>query len=369
MRQERLHEIDILRAIAFVFVVTQHTLGGFSNIKGLPYASFAIMKLTYVIAKVAVPIFLFISAVALFYTHSEKFECKSYYFKRIKYLLIPYIVWSAINMIMLDNKERFNNFLIQLIAGNAAYHFWYMGMVIRVFFMFPIILCIAKKVHLMNVKIRTSIFILLVCLYYPVSRIQNTISDNVGKLIFGTPTDIQQRIINISVLFWYLYFILGIYLALNYEYIKKKLIQYRAIVFIIYGISLIYAYLNEIEKIRFIRFLSLSYMVFSVLTFYLIALSLKEKNKVYKLMKFISDYSFTSYMAHIIVINYVVNITMLVLNTRNYLIVGIFALVITSLTTPVIIKFISYFPFSEYITGTKRSFKSSVLKIRPSKTA
>lgn len=103
------------------------------------------MKLTYVIAKVAVPIFLFISAVALFYTHSKKFECKSYYFKRIKYLLIPYIIWSAINMIMLENKERFSDFLVQLTAGNAAYHFWYMGMVIRVFFIFPIILWIAKK--------------------------------------------------------------------------------------------------------------------------------------------------------------------------------------------------------------------------------
>ncbi len=221
----------------------------------------------------------------------------------------------------------------------------------------------------MNIKIRTSVFILLVYLYYTVSGLQNIISDNAGKLIFGTPTDIQQRIINISVLFWYVYFILGIYLALNYEYIKKKLIQYRAIVFISYGMSLIYAYLNEIEKIRFIRLLSLLYMVLSVLTFYLIAVSLKEQKKVYKLMKFISDYSFTSHMAHIIVINCVVDITMLVLNIRNYLIVGIFALVITSVATPVSIKLSSYLPFSEYITGTKRSSKGSILKIRHSRTA
>ena len=63
MKQERLQEIDILRAIAFIFVVVQHTLGGYSNIEGIPYSSFTVMKLMYVMAKIAVPNFLFIYAI------------------------------------------------------------------------------------------------------------------------------------------------------------------------------------------------------------------------------------------------------------------------------------------------------------------
>jgi peptidoglycan/LPS O-acetylase OafA/YrhL len=124
MKQERLPEIDILRAIAFIFVVVQHTLGGYSNIEGIPYSSFTIMKLMYVMAKIAVPIFLFISAVALFYVHTKKFSCKSYYLKRIKYLLVPYIIWSAINMIKLGNEDRFSDFIIEIIAGNGGFHLW-----------------------------------------------------------------------------------------------------------------------------------------------------------------------------------------------------------------------------------------------------
>ena len=119
MKQERLYEIDILRAIAFIFVVVQHTLGGFSNIEGIPYSSFTVMKLMYVMAKTAVPIFLFISAVALFYVHTKKFDCKSYYLKRIKFVFIPYIIWSAINMIELGNKDRFGDFIMELISGNG----------------------------------------------------------------------------------------------------------------------------------------------------------------------------------------------------------------------------------------------------------
>ena len=140
MKQERLREIDILRAIAFIFVVVQHTLGGYSNIEGIPYNSFIIMKIIYIMATPAVPIFLFISAVALFYAHSKKLDLKKYYLKRVKYILVPYIIWSAINMIELGNEDRFKDFIIEVIGGNGAFHLWYMGMVIRIFLFFPIIL-------------------------------------------------------------------------------------------------------------------------------------------------------------------------------------------------------------------------------------
>jgi len=364
MKQDRLREIDILRAIAFIFVVVQHTLGGYSNIEGIPYGSFTIMKLMYVMAKTAVPIFLFISAIALFYVHSKKLDCKSYYLKRIKYVFIPYAIWSAINMVILGNKDGFNDFIMETIAGNGAFHLWYMGMVIRVFLIFPVILWIAKKIHLMNIKIRTSIFILLVYLYYIISKFQNVISEDVGKFIFGTPTDMQQRIIDISILFWFLYFLLGIYFALNYEYIKKKIIQYRVVIFVSYGLSFVYSYFNEIEKVEFIRVIYLLNMILSILVFYLIAVSLAEKNKLYRIMKFIGDYSFGAYMAHIMVVNYASNKIMLVFDTRNYLVVGVLTLITTSLVTPALIKVISYIPYSEYVTGAKRSYIGFDRKLR-----
>ena len=367
MKQERLREIDILRAIAFIFVVVQHTLGGYSNIEGIPYSSFTVMKLMYVMAKTAVPIFLFISAIALFYVHSKKFNCKNYYLKRVKYVFIPYIIWSAINMVGLGNEAKFGDFIMQVISGNGAFHLWYMGMVLRVFLIFPIILWIAKRIHLMNVKIRTGIFILLVYVYYLTSKFQNVISDNVGIFIFGTPTEMQQRIINISAVFWYLYFLLGIYFALNYQYIKKKLIQYRVVIFISYGLSFIYSYLNEIEKVEFIRVIYLLNMALSILVFYLVSVMLAEKNKVYRILKFIGDYSFGAYMAHIMVVNFMANEIMIELNTRNYLVVGILTLIITSLVTPALIKLMSYIPYSEYITGAKRSHIDFNLKLEDSK--
>jgi peptidoglycan/LPS O-acetylase OafA/YrhL len=186
-------------------------------------------------------------------------------------------------------------------------------------------------------------------------KFQGAISDNLGKLIFGIPTEIQQRLIDISPLFWYIYFLIGICFILNYEYIKRKVIKYKSFIFGSHFLLFLYSYLNEIGVIDSVKFIYLCYMVISVIGFYLAAVKLAEKNIIYKIFKFIGYYSFGAYMAHIIVINYVSNIIIIELETRNYLIVGILTLIITVIITPLFMKIISYIPFSEYITGAKQS--------------
>lgn len=357
MSNKRLKELDILRAVAFIFVVAQHTLGGFSNVKGINYSEFIIMKFVYVMAKDAVQIFFFISAVGLFYVYFNKFDWKSYYIKRLKYVLIPYIIWSAINIYKLGNKDQFRDFIVQLVAGNGAFHLWYMGTILRVYLLFPAILWFVKKVYLMNAKIKTCIFIGLVILYYEVSKYQNIIADKLSLFIFKTPTEIQSRIVNISFLFWFIYFVIGIYFALNYEYFKERVLKYKKVIIIVYFISFIYAFLNELEIVHFVRSIYLLYTVISILFFYMLSLRLANNDKVYKVMRLIGNYSFVAYMAHIIFINKLVNRIRLEFHTKDYLVLGLIAWSTTSIVVPVIFSLISYIPYSEYITGAKRTRK------------
>lgn len=361
MNKTRLKEIDILRATAFIFVVAQHTVGGFSNVEGINFFDYTILKFLYVMAKTAVPIFLFISGLSLFYVYSDKFDWKKYYIKRLEYIFIPYIIWSVINMVKLGNTERFKDFIVQVIAGNGGFHLWYMGMIVRLYLFFPIILFVAKKVHLMGTKVRKAVFIGLVVLYYFISKYQNSIADNISFLIFRNPSEIQHRIVNISILFWFLYFVLGIYFALNYSYFKKKVLEYKGIILIGYFLLFIYAYLNEVNIVGFVRVLSLLYPVFSILAFYIICVFLSDKKRIYNVMNFIGKYSFVSYMAHIIVINYVVNEIRINLHIKDYLVLGVLAWIITVIITPVLFSIVSYIPYSQYITGVK---SKSILNIR-----
>lgn len=355
MKKERLKELDILRAIAFIFVVAQHTLGGSANAKNISFFDYSILKFLYVIAETAVPIFLFVSGLSLLYVYADRFDWKKYYIKRLKYVLIPYVVWSAINMFELKTTERFQNFIVQLIAGNGAYHLWYMGMVLRLFLVFPIILFIAKKIHSANIKIRVIIFIALTVLYYYVSKYTNVIQDDIASFLFKNPTELQHKIVNISVLFWYVYFVLGMYFALNYKYIKDKVLKNKTIIFIAYVPLLIYAYLHEIKynNLQFIRVLWILYIIVSILLFYTIATMLIDKIKVYSFMRYISDYSFSAYMAHVIFITYVVKYINIIFGVKDILILGILTWIGTFMITTFFISVIALVPYSQFVTGAK----------------
>ncbi|MBV7272490.1 acyltransferase [Clostridium thailandense] len=355
MSNERLKEIDILRATAFIFVVAQHTVGGLSNNKNISVLDYSILKFIYVIAQTAVPIFLFISGLSLLYVYSEKFDWKKYYIKRIKYVLIPYIVWSAINIYKLKDMQKFQSFLMQLVSGNAAFHLWYMGMILRLYLIFPIILLIAKKVHASNIKIRIIIFIGLTILYYYVSKYTNVIENSVTSFLFKSPDELQRKAVSISPVFWYLYFVLGMYLALNYEYIKDKVLKNKNIIFAVYLPLLVYAYLHEVKynNIQFIRPLWILYVVASILVFYIISDIFANKLKIYIFMRYISDYSFAAYMAHVLVIIYIINHATWYYHIKNPLALGLLSWIITSLATPILISILAFVPYSQFITGAK----------------
>jgi surface polysaccharide O-acyltransferase-like enzyme len=356
-KKERLKELDILRGLAFMFVVVQHTIGGFSNVKGIRFFDYSILKFLYVIAKTAVPLFLFISAISLFYVNYEKINLKQFYIKKLKYIVIPYVIWSAVNIYMLNNRECFNDFFMEIIAGNGAYHLWYMGMILRLYILFPIIFITAKKIHNSNFILRIFVFITLIAIYYNVNKYNNVISNSVSKFLFSNPTGLQNRIVNISFIFWYLYFVIGIYTILNYKYIKEKLLSYKFIILNTYILILIYTYINEIypERFKFVRGISISYYIFSLLTFYIISVLLSRKLKFYRLMNFFSKYSFGAYMVHVIFIGTVVQNLRLYFHVKNYVILGILTWILVCFFSAAFIKFISYIPFSHYITGTKTS--------------
>lgn len=90
MKKNRLRELDIIRAIAFILVVDQHIIGGWSYIKTLPKCESLIMKFLYIVGTPAVPMFLAISGVSLMYVYMNNLNVKKYYVKRIRYILIPY---------------------------------------------------------------------------------------------------------------------------------------------------------------------------------------------------------------------------------------------------------------------------------------
>lgn len=354
-QKNRLKEIDILKAIAFIFIIEQHTLGDASNLILLHNAYyFYFNKLFFIIAKSGVPIFLCISGILLFYSYSQEFDVIKYYKKKILYLYIPYVIWSLVYVIY---KGNYNYIFMQILTGGASYHLWYMGMILRLFIYVPIILWIAKKIHKQNIYLRIMVFIILMLVFYKILRCNYLITSTLIKVLFNNPTELQERFINITPIIWIGYFIIGIYIATYYEKFITILLKLKGFVIssflLLISLKLILEINPDVFKIdnNISVLLWLGCCVSTILFLYIISLKLVNNKRLYNVFKFISKYSYIGYIIQIIVIKYTYR--MLNIFTTNNTLLHIMLWISVSFLSPLIVKVISLIPHTSLVTGIK----------------
>ena len=356
-KKGRLFELDILRGIAFILVVIQHTLGGYSFSKDISIQNLLISRFIYVIGESAVPIFLALTAIVLLYTYYDKFNVKEFYIKKLQYIVIPYIVCSFLNIILL-HKEKLNDFAAQLVTGNSSYQLWYMALIIRLYLSFPLILFFTRKINKMNFLLKLSFLILYIIGYYFILKNNNYISNYIGKLIFRTPTELQQKFIDVTPLFWSLYFVIGAYIILSYNNFKIIIIRYKKSIFFVYTVVLSYYFYietNDVFKnsIIFTEFNIIIHIIFNVMSliiFFILSIYVETNTKFFsKYFKFIGKYSFPSYMLHIILLQELV----FYIPQTKHIYSPITLLLMTISLSPFICYIINLLPYSEYILGVK----------------
>lgn len=367
--KKRLLELDVLRGIAFVLVVIQHTLGGYSYSKKISLPDLLISRSIYVIGEPAVPIFLALTGMCLIYIYFDKFNIIQFYIKKIKYLVIPYILLSSLNILLLD-KSKFENFIAQLLTGNSEYHLWYMALILRIYIFFPIILLIIKQIYKTNIFSKVFFFILYFIGYYFLLKNNGYVSNIVGTFLFKTPTRLQQKFINVDPIFWSLYFVIGVYIILNYDNFKMIVLKYKKSIFCIYflvfcyhfyvkasdvlGSSMQYANLNIISSIIF--------NILSIIVFFIFSIYIKTNAQIIsKFFTFIGKYSYPSYMLHVIVIQKVV----LYIPQTKHIYSPIILLLITVFLTPLICYAINLIPYSEFLLGIKSNGKIPLIRKLP----
>lgn len=365
MQENRLDELDILRALGFIFVVAQHILGGYAWRQGMGIYDSVVLNLLYVVAKPAVPIFVTLVAITLFYsTGDKKLDVFKFYSKKVKFIVTPYIIWSLVIILL---TKKFDNILGVLITGNADYHLWYMGMFLRILLYFPITLLIVNMVREQNKTVRTVLLIIFCICYWLLMKNNITITDSIISHIFKNPSKLESRFVTITPILWSIYFVLGLKIFFNYAKFVKHIIIYKSQIFSVYILLLAYVYYAEFRVhiilkepifvqnaiIYFDQILNISYMCISIVVFYILSLYIsKKKEKVYAILKYIAHYSYSGYLMHTIILARVANeITWYI---PASLVSG---LIIFSITVYLSIKLpylLSYLPYSEYLLGTKR---------------
>jgi probable poly-beta-1,6-N-acetyl-D-glucosamine export protein len=150
----KLFELDIVRAFAILAVVMIHATA--EATVELPVGSggqafyFMINKLS----NFAVPVFILLSGVVLFYRYSQDWSGRQaglFYLRRVKQVVVPYLIWSL--FYYLHNKwvyERdqfyfsWREYVDVLPWADASYHLYFMVIIVQFYLLFPLLMTLCN---------------------------------------------------------------------------------------------------------------------------------------------------------------------------------------------------------------------------------
>ncbi|MGL5869313.1 acyltransferase [Clostridium chrysemydis] len=353
--KEKIQELNILRAFAFFFVILQHALGSAPGDYSMSVANVEITNILISIADAGVPFFLFLSGLTTAYNYKDKLDIKKYYKNKFLYLIIPYIIFTFVN-IMLFDYSKLKDFFMVLIAGDGNFHLWYMGMFIRLVLIYPIFIYIGRFIHKQNIFVRIVTFVLLVRGFLYMAAYESQIKSFFKGLIFGeTPTFLQSKFVDITFLFWSIFVIIGMYVGFNFKVLKKYIVKLRFVLYILFILGFYYKFSRQFYLVEFTRIFDIGARLSNIGLFYLISLYILRLPKLSKVMEFSSKYSYVGYMLHIWVLNYYI-FFLRGLGFDHPLYNAIVSALITFIVAPLLVFVISLLPKSSYITGTPSNY-------------
>lgn len=156
VKKEHLPEIQIVRALAILGVLTVHASAD-ATIDMISSGYYYVYNFLNIFMKFGTPTFIFLSSFVLFYNYyTRPIDGKliaGFYKKRLLYIIIPYIAFSLIYYFGIPwligtprfTSEDFRNFLSVLLVGKAYAHLYFVFISIQFYILFPVLLWLTKK--------------------------------------------------------------------------------------------------------------------------------------------------------------------------------------------------------------------------------
>lgn len=232
--KQRVIGIDIVKAMACIFVILLHTSMAAFLRDGVALSHTMPSQIIYYLGTGAVP--LFFMANAFFIINRPEISYK-YIYKKIIAILIPVFLWNALLFLgyMMKGKETNYIYLVfgSLIQRGFFFQFWFLGALIVLLLFAPILNNLLKK----SLKFYVCVFIIFCLICY--------IIDGTNHIYFKTP--IQANVIQtFRIWTWFAYYLLGGLIGHVYRVNKNILVsKYLAIgTFTLTIVSLTYSILN-----------------------------------------------------------------------------------------------------------------------------
>lgn len=329
-RKPRLESIQFIRGISMLAVLGIHIGSIYSE---NPDASAGLVGLLVIVSRFAVPIFFFISAFGIFYNMdmTKIFSYKNFLSRRLKAILIPYLVWSIFYMFQSPIMEmmaaksftfsmlpNIADILIALFIGTAKYHIYFLVILLWFYIFMPLWLPLIKK---MNIPLLCILFLLQIAFnYVSTGWMWNIQPENpLLNLLFNYR-------LNYWVIHYLFIFVLGGWLAVHYDGFKIFMGKYFCLTIAFFLIMLgIMEYdfasllsdgssvLEAADSIQQLSPAGICYTLASCLFFFTFFTVQPYPKSLNPTLNFLGKYSYFIYLSH----PFFINIISMIYNRLN----------------------------------------------------
>ena len=238
-RKPRLAAIEYIRGISMMGVIGIHVGSQYlSN----PAANPHLIALFEIFTRFSVPIFFFISAFGLFYNldiHAP-FDARHFYVRRIKTVLIPYLVWSV--FYILHDSLLYGTglpspfyFCGLLFFGSAKYQLYFLVILLWFYLLMPLWIALVRRLTLRGLGV---LLVLQVLFDY-----WSSFSVPFNLYVYGLPDDsllkpLLMYRLNYWVLHYLFIFLLGGWLAVHIDAFHRFMQECRTAITVLFYLSM-----------------------------------------------------------------------------------------------------------------------------------
>ncbi|WP_017813148.1 acyltransferase [Paenibacillus shenyangensis] len=374
IQKQRLGEIEILRGMAFAAVVLQHSIAHYSVVPEVTAGDGVRLTLMLLAAKFAVPAFIFITGLVLFYNYDGVISYSSFIRKRFKDIIVPYLLWSLLYAGLNGTYARpviewLPDVTRYWYTGKSSYHLWYIVMIIPMYLLFPFLRTIVRKSVQWTSQRQYALWLLLLILfagYELILFLRPWLSELAEAWQIPVLTPYFTTYADRNIVYYLYYFFLGALAGLHINSFLGMLQRVKFPVMLLCGLFVLYytgmvtggfpadaSYGRRFIGLTLLQPLMAIFLTASVLLVYQLALSItrSESSRHRQWWIIISRYSYGGYLAHALMLRITYGVDDWIMAGWDVTVRTLITALITLGLSILLTYLLSRIPYGAWLTG------------------
>ncbi|MBW7459621.1 acyltransferase, partial [Paenibacillus sepulcri] len=324
MKKPRIDEIEMLRGMAFLAVVMQHALAHYFPMTDTRLEDGVILGLLLLLSKFAVPLFVFITGLVLFYNYDGDIRYGAFIRKRFKDVILPYIPWAVLYAVTFQRLNLYEagslpKLGMMIFTGKASYHLWYIVMIAQFYLLFPLLQRMVRRWKPKSVRTAAIIVLALGLLYVWLMDQGGAVYRSADAWDIPFLSAFFTAYLDRNALMFFFYFALGAAAGLYLDHWRAWLIRCRHYLTALYALMVCWMLYVVVSHFKLypdviIRYDDLSllrpemavFLTVSVLAVYAASISFMKNAPVWlrQMLTLAGIYSYIAYLAHAYMLRY-----------------------------------------------------------------